>query len=942
MTEAPAARFEMAKAYEPWKIEQKWYQYWMVKGYFTPPIDPAKKPFVIIMPPPNVTGELHLGHVMPATLEDIMVRWHRMKGEPTLWLPGVDHAGIAAQVVVERLLAKEGLTRQKLGRAKFVARMREWAASCRSRIAYQHQRLGASCDWKRERFTLDEGPSRAVRAAFVRLYNKGLIYRGERIISWCPRCATALSDLEVDHRDLAGSLWYVRYPLADGSGYITVATTRPETIVGDTAVAVNPNDERYKVLIGKNVILPAVRRQVPIVADDAVDPAFGTGAVKITPAHDPVDFEVARRHNLPFVNILNPDATMNDNAGPYAGMDRFAARQAIVDDLKKEGLLVKIEPYSHAVGHCQRCQTVIEPVASKQWFVNTPPLAQPAIAAVNDGRIKIIPDHFIKVYLNWTENIRDWCISRQLWWGHRIPAWYCGKCDGDRIYLRLTDDLYAKYGMAKTIYQYSVLRGCAPTFEEIVNGTEWAVIDEKAKPIVAENEPETCPVCGGKDLIPDPDVLDTWFSSALWTHSTLGWPDGTEDLRYFYPTSVMETGYDILFFWVARMIMMGIEDTGEIPFHTVYLHGLIRDEKGEKMSKVKGNVLNPIELLEKYGTDALRFAISTGTSPGNDIKMSPAKLEAGRNFANKLWNATRFILGNMPDGYRHDAPTETSERPLEDRWIVSRLNRTIASVASLVDDYQFGEAERQIYDFLWGDFCDWYIELSKIRLRVENKAAASPLPVLVNTLEAALRLLHPYMPFITEELWQSLKRRMPGGWRAEDSIMIAPYPEADARLFDSEAERVMEALIDIVRGVRNVRAQYNVEAGRWIEARVYAGELAPVLQKYAGAIENLAHARPVAFLAERPAHEEGTLAVVLKESEVFIPMASMLDIAAERQKLAREIEQNQAEAARLEARLNDAAFLSKAPPAVVQKERDKLAVIQDKLARLREQLARFK
>ncbi|MFC1943783.1 valine--tRNA ligase [Chloroflexota bacterium] len=888
MAESAPIQDEMPKAYEAGEVEQKWYQFWLEKGYFKPRIDRDKKPFVIIMPPPNVTGELHVGHALTATLEDIMIRWHRMKGEPTLWLPGVDHAGIATQVVVEKMLAGEGLDRHQLGRAKIQERIGQWAESCRQTISRQHQRLGVSCDWSREHFTLDEGPSRAVRTAFVRLYDKGLIYRGERIINWCPRCATALSDLETDHKDLTGHLYYVRYHLAESDkDFITVATTRPETILGDTAVAVNPEDERFKAMLGKKVILPAVNRAIPIVADEAVDPAFGTGAVKITPAHDPVDFDVAQRQGLPLINILNPNATMNENAGPYVGLDRFACREAILADLEKDGLLVKVEPYSHSVGHCQRCQTVIEPIASKQWFINTKPLAQPAIEAVLDGRITIIPSRFTKVYLNWMENIRDWCISRQLWWGHRIPVWYCQECG------------------------------------------ELTVIVEDAK---------ACSHCGSANIEQDPDVLDTWFSSALWTHSTLGWPDDTEDMRYFYPTTVMETGYDILFFWVARMIMMGLEDTGDIPFRTVYLHGLIRDERGEKMSKIRGNVLNPIDTLETYGTDALRFAVSTGTSPGNDIKLTQARLETGRNFANKLWNATRFVVRSVEPG-QTALEIQWDLLPTEDRWILSRLSRTISSVTSLMDDFQFGEAQRQIYEFLWGEFCDWYIELAKTRLHPTTDEIMSPIPVLVYVLETSLRLLHPYMPFVTEELWQNLKSCLPSEWQACESIMIAPYPEADARAIDPEAERVMESIIEIIRSIRNTRAQYNVESARWIEAQIYGGQLTPAITSYSQAIETLAKARPVTFLdirGESPPRED-TLVLVLKETEVVIPMESMIDLEAERKRLEKEIEQSHAEVVRLEARLNNRDFLTKAPAAVVAKERDKLRVIKDKLERLRNQ-----
>ena len=897
MTQPQNVQYEMPKAYESGKVEAKWYRFWLEKGYFKPRIDPEKKPFVIIMPPPNVTGELHLGHALTATLEDIMTRWHRLKGEPALWLPGVDHAGIAAQVVVEQLLAEEGLDRHQLGRDKFLERMSQWAEECRHTIAEQHQRLGASCDWSRECFTLDEGPSRAVRTAFVRLYNKGVIYRGERIINWCPRCTTALSDLEVDHRDIQGHLYYVRYHLADNNkDFITVATTRPETILGDTAVAVNPEDERFKAMVGKKAVLPAVNRVIPIVADEAVDPNFGTGAVKITPAHDPVDFEVAQRRGLPLVNILSPGATMNENAGPYVGLDRFSCRKAILADLEKEGLLVKVEPYSHSVGHCQRCQTIIEPLASKQWFINTQPLAQAAIKAVLDGRITIIPERFTKVYLNWMENIRDWCVSRQLWWGHRIPVWYCHDCG------ELT---------------------------------------------VTVDDAEACSHCGSSNIEQDPDVLDTWFSSALWTHSTLGWPDDTEELRYFYPTTVMETGYDILFFWVARMVMMGLEDTGDIPFRTVYLHGLIRDERGEKMSKIKGNVLNPIETLEKYGTDALRFALSTGTSPGNDIKLAPSRLEAGRNFANKLWNATRFVVGSLTSQEEFvSAGAEYKLLPetllVEDRWILSRLNRTISSVNSLMEDFQFGEAERQIYEFLWGEFCDWYIEIAKIRLR-SGREVSSPLPVLVYVLETSLRLLHPYMPFITEELWQDLKKRLPQGWQTTESIVVATYPETREVFIDPEAERVMESIIEIIHSIRNARAQYKVENTRWVEVQIYAGELKPDITPYSQTIQTLARVRPVTFLDGRLEGQpsENTLVLVLKDSDVVIPMESMVDREAERKRLQKEIEQGQAQVTRLEARLKDRAFLTKAPQAIIEKEREKLYTLTDKLERLKEQLTRL-
>jgi valyl-tRNA synthetase len=895
---------EMPRAYEPGKIEKKWYDFWLEQGYFTPRIDPNKKPFVIIMPPPNVTGELHLGHALTATLEDIMARWHRMKGDPTLWLPGTDHAGIATQVVVEQQLARQGQTKEEIGRDNFTKLTWKWADKSRDRIRHQHQALGASCDWTREKFTLDEGPSKAVRTTFVRLYNKGLIYRGERMINWCARCQTALSDLEVEHKDIAGQLYYVRYPLTQNEGFVTVATTRPETFFGDTAVATNPGDERYKSFVGKSVILPIIDKEIPIIADDAVDTSFGTGALKITPAHDPTDFDVAQRHNLPLVNIMNPDATMNENAGPYQGLERFACRDRVLADLKDKGLLEKIEPYFHSVGHCGRCQTMIEPKVSLQWFVQTQPLAKAAIEAVKDGRITIIPERFTKIYFDWMENIRDWCISRQLWWGHRIPVWYCQDC-----------------------------------------GKVTASIDE----------PTACIHCDSNRIIQDPDVLDTWFSSALWTHSTLGWPDDTEDLRYFYPGSVMETGYDILFFWVARMIMMGLENTGEIPFHTVYLHGLIRDESGEKMSKLRGNVINPADAIGKYGVDALRFALTTGSSAGNDTSLGKGKLESSRNFVNKLWNATRFILQSLDsEGLEAQAIPISSGQPqrIEDQWIDSQLNRLIKDVTALMQGFQFGEAEQQIYDFVWSKFCDWYIEIAKIRLR--SQLTPSPLPYLVNTLEKSLRLLHPFMPFITEELWQRLLRAqrdrpvfhsqlVANDVSVPASIMIAPHPAADANTFAPEAEQVMDSVIEIVRAIRNVRAQYRVRPDKWIEAQVYTGELLSSLASEANMIETLARVRPLTILRrqEREPTKDKALVLVLKEAEVVLPLADMVDRLAEEQRLLKEGQEIKARISQLDARLKDDDFLRKAPDQVIEKEQQKLAVLKDKLQRLHQELAQL-
>jgi valyl-tRNA synthetase len=887
MTQAPD-REEMPKAYEPESVERKWYDFWTEKGYFTPDIDPNKKPFVIIHPPTNITGDMHLGTAITAALEDIMIRWHRMRGEPTLWLPGIDHAGIATQVVVERLLAEEGTDRHEVGREKFLERVWEWADRYRSNIIEQHKILGASMDWSRLCFTMDEGPSRAVRTTFFNLYDKGLIYRGERIINWCPRCATALSELEVDHKDINGHLWYVNYPLIDDKArFITVATTRPETIVGDTAVAVNPDDKRFKGLIGKKVLLPAVNREIPIVADEAVDMEFGTGAVKITPAHDPVDFDVAQRQGLPLINILNNDVTMNENAGPYVGMDRFEARAAIIADLEKSGQLVKTEEYSHSVGHCQRCQTMVEPIASLQWFVKMKPLAGPAIDAVRDGRITILPEHFTKVYFNWMENIRDWCISRQLWWGHRIPVWYCRDCN---------------------------------------------------EVIVAIETPTVCSKCNSANIEQDPDTLDTWFSSALWPITTLGWPDDSEDLRYFYPTTVMETAYDILFFWVARMIMMGMENTGKIPFQTVYLHGLIRDEKGEKMTKTKGNVINPVDVIVNYGTDALRFGLLMGTSVGNDSKLSDTKLEAGRNFANKLWNATRFVVRSIgQDNAGGDIIRDSL--PPEDRWILSRLNNTVTAVNRLLEDCQLGEAQRQIHDFIWGEYCDWYIEFAKIRLQAND---SSPLPVLVHVLEQSLRLLHPYMPFITEELWQHLKEYH--DLSDVDSIMIAAYPEPDDSMHDAAAESEINAIIEIIRAIRNVRAQYKVEHQRWIEATVHTdNSLGKNISVYTDTVKVLARTNPLTFVAGEPTDKtaENTLVLPLTQATVVIPMASMFDAEAEKKRIDKELGQIQGETDRLEARLNDEAFLTRAPAEVIEKERQKLYTLKDKLEKLQLQRSRL-
>jgi len=880
---------EMPKAYDPAAVEEELYRFWEENGYFTPAIDAKQPPFTIIMPPPNLTGELHLGHALEDAITDIFIRWHRMRGEPTLWLPGVDHAAIAVQVMVEQQIAQEGLTRHDLGRDRFLERVWAYVRANRSRIFDQHKRLGASADWSRECFTMDPGPQRAVRTTFVNLYNDGLIYRGERIINWCPRCHTALSDLEVEHQEAQGHLWYVRYPLLDDAGgrsgdYITIATTRPETIVADVAVAVNPADERYRSIVGRNALLPIIERVIPVIADEAVDPAFGTGALKITPGHDPVDFEVGQRHGLETIVCIALDAAMSEAAGPYKGMDRFECRTAIVKDLEEGGYLVKTEPHVHSLGHCQRCHTLIEPLVSKQWFVRMAPLAAPAIEAVTGGRIHFVPERFTKVYLNWMENIRDWCISRQLWWGHRLPVWYCRDCEGLTVTLE---------------------------------------------------DPQVCQHCGSEHIEQDPDTLDTWFSSGLWPHSTLGWPDDTEDLRYFYPTTVMQMGYEILFFWGARMIMMGLYNMGEIPFSQVYLHGLIRDDKGRKMSKTVGNVVDPVQIIDRYGADALRYALATGTSPGNDMKLAPQKLESARNFANKLWNAARFVIGHL-DGEKIGRPSLDSRPslPLEDRWIMSRLNRVTAEVDQAMTDFQLGEAGRQVHDFLWGEYCDWYLEMAKVRLAAGDR---SPLPVLAHVLDMALRLLHPYMPFVTEAAWQSLSPHLaePGA----TALIAAPYPSAERAWRDGEAEERAQGVIDVIRAVRNIRAEYGVEPARHVEAYVIADGARPSLEASQALIVALARVRPLHIVSRAgDAPQEGVVTAVLKDSQVVLPMGGMFDLEAERQRLQKQITAAEAEVERLQDKLANREFLAKAPAAVVEREREKLAAAEARLEGLRQRL----
>ncbi len=900
---------EMAKAYEAQQVEQRLYEWWESCGFFTPEINPDRKPFVMSMPPPNVTGELHMGHAMFVTIEDVIARWHRMLGEATLWLPGTDHAGIATQMQVEKMLEREGSSRRELGREEFLRRTWEWKEKYGGEITRQLRRIGASCDWTRERFTLDPGLSRSVRAAFKKLYDDGLIYRGTRLVNWSPRLQTAVSDLEVEYEERNVHMYHVRYPIAAewqlgawGSGtwaqgateYITVATTRPETIMGDTAVAVNPEDERYKHLIGRNVVLPAIGRQIPIVADEYADPAFGTGVVKITPAHDPNDYQVGQRHNLPLINIMNKDATLNEQGGPYAGQDRFDARKNLLADLEKEGLLVAVKPHTMSVGISQRGGEVIEPLLSEQWFVRMQPLADLALEAVRSGQTRIIPERFEKVYYHWLENIQDWCISRQLWWGHRIPVWYTA--DG----------------------------------QILVPGPD-------------DPEPQ------GEGITQDQDVLDTWFSSGLWPFSTLGWPDQTEDLAYFYPTSVMETGYDILFFWVARMMMMGCYLTGQPPFHTIYLHGLVRDEHGRKMSKSYGNVVNPLEVMDQQGTDALRFTLATSGTPGQDLNLNPQRIESARNFANKIWNITRFVLTKLGDWQPVTAKlsdvTVVSDQPviagstLADRWILSRYNRLVGDVDRLMRAYNFGEAGRQIQDFMWSEFADWYVELAKVQLEGDAEQQEATKAILYTVLEGTLRLLHPFMPFVTEEAWQYLTATT-GQGNQQSSIMVVSYPQAITALVNDQTERDWSLVQELIVGIRNVRNEYKVEPSKLIGATAAAGPRVGMLESQRAVVARLARVdERQLMIAERIAQKpEGAATLVVSDVEVYIPLADMIDLEAERARLSKELEAAEADVTRREGRLANNSFVEKAPPAVVQRERDGLTAARATMEKLRERL----
>ncbi len=895
---------EMPPAYDPARFEEARYQWWEERGYFQPRIDPDRQPFVVMMPPPNVTGELHLGHALTAAVEDALVRWRRMKGDPTLWLPGTDHAGIATQYIVENNLAAQGIDRREIGQERFLEHVWEWVRRYGGAIQNQHRRLGASCDWSRERFTLDEGPSLAVRTTFVNLFNKGRIYRGERMINWCPTDHTALSDLETEYEDAEGTLWHINYPYTDGSGRsVTVATTRPETYLGDTAVAVNTNDPRFADAIGTTVRLPFIDREIPIVGDDYVDMEFGTGALKVTPAHDQNDFEIGQRHGLGIIEVIAADGRLNEQAGPYEGLDRFEARKRIVADLEEHGFLAKTEVYQNRVGRCYRCQSIIEPRVSIQWFVDIAPLAERAAEAVRDGRISIVPERFTGTYLNWMDGIRDWCISRQLWWGHRIPAWYCADCDGERL--------------------------------------DSAGANKNATPIVAPEEPGVCPTCGSTNLLQDPDVLDTWFSSGLWPHSTLGWPEQTEDFRYFYPTSVLETGYDILFFWVARMIMMGIENTGEVPFRTVYLHGLVRDAQRHKMSKTRGNVIDPLETIAEYGTDALRMALTIATSPGNDLALSPGRMEAGRNFANKLWNAARFVARSLEQVDANVGAEMPMPEHREDRWIVSRLSRVTADVNRLLDDFQLGQAEQAIRDFLWDEYADWYIELAKVRLR---NGDARPVHYLTGVLEQAMRLLHPFMPFVTEEIWQNLIARAPGLSRGVESIMISAYPESGDGVPDQAAESEVSDVINVIRAIRNARAEANVEHARMIDVIVDAvPESRGAIAESRDAIGVLARVSSLNVLDEGDERPDpaSVMTAILDGVTVMAPLAGLVDAEAERSRLSKELEETRGRMAGLEQRLANEGFRSKAPANVIAKEEERLDESRQRVQRIEEQLARL-
>ncbi len=869
---------ELAKQYDPKDVEDRTYKFWLDGNFFHAKPDPEKKPYTIVIPPPNITGQLHMGHALDNTLQDILIRYHRMQGYDTLWLPGTDHASIATEAKIVEAMAKEGLTKDDVGREGFLERAWAWKEKFGGRIIEQLKKMGSSCDWERERFTLDEGCNEAVNEVFCNLYEKGLIYRGERIINWCPHCLTSISDAEVEYEDQAGHFWHLRYPFKDGSGYLELATTRPETLLGDTAVAVNPNDERYKDVVGKTLILPIVHREIPVVADDYVEIDFGTGVVKITPAHDPNDFEVGLRHNLPIINVLTDDAKIVDDYPKYAGMDRYEARKAIVKDLEEEGALVKVEDYSHNVGTCYRCSTTVEPRVSKQWFVSMKPLAGPAIDAVKNGETKFVPKRFEKVYFHWLENIRDWCISRQLWWGHRIPAWYCDDCG------------------------------------EIT---------------VARTAPDKCSKCGSTHIHQDPDTLDTWFSSALWPFSTLGWPNtDSEDFKRYYPTNTLVTGYDIIPFWVMRMMFSGIEQTGQVPFDTVLIHGLVRDELGRKMSKSLGNGIDPLEVIDKYGADALRFTLANGNSPGNDMRYSDKKVEASRNFANKLWNAARFILMNLDGSEQAELPEELA---LEDKWVLSLYNDLVREVTDNLERFELGIAVQKLYDFIWDVFCDWYIELAKIRLQKGGEPAQCVKRVLIYVMSNVLKLLHPFMPFVTEEIWQSLPHE-------GESIMVSAWPQYSESLCFAAEEEQMNMIMDAVRAIRNRRAEMNVPHSK--KAKIYISTShvdtfklsVEFMQKLAGASE---------VEVEDGIEIDGAVCIVTDAAKIYIPMGDLVDFEAERARLNKELASAQKQLAGINAKLSNENFVSKAPAQVVDAQREAARKLNEKIAMLNDSLSKI-
>ena len=860
---------QLDKIYSPQSVEDRIYKFWLDGNYFHATPDPDKKPYTIVIPPPNITGQLHMGHALDETLQDILIRYRRMQGYCALWLPGTDHAAIATEAKIVEAMAKEGLTKEQIGREAFMERAWEWKNKFGGRIVEQLKKLGSSCDWERERFTMDEGCNKAVKEVFVGLYNKGLIYRGERMINWCPHCKTSISDAEVDYEDQAGHFWHLRYPLADGSGFIELATTRPETLLGDTAVAVHPDDERYKHLVGKKLILPLVHREIPIVADEYVEPDFGTGVVKITPAHDPNDFEVGLRHNLEVINVLTDDAKIVDDYPKYAGMDRYEARKAIVADLEAEGALIKVEDYNHNVGTCYRCGTTVEPKVSTQWFVKMEPLAKPAIDAVKEGKTKFVPERFDKIYFHWLENIRDWCISRQVWWGHQIPAYYCDAC---------------------------------------------------GEMTVSKEDVHTCPKCGGK-MRQDEDTLDTWFSSALWPFSTLGWPDKTEDLEYFYPTNTLVTGYDIIPFWVMRMMFSGIEQTGQVPFDTVLIHGLVRDSQGRKMSKSLGNGIDPLEVIDEYGADALRFMLATGNSPGNDMRYIEDKVISARNFANKLWNASRYILMNLPDDMDSAKIPETLMA--EDKWVLGEFNALVKEVTENLDKFELGVALAKIYDFIWSVYCDWYIELTKPRIAAGGETALAAQNVLVYVMQGMLKLLHPFMPFVTEEIWQAIPND-------SETIMLASWPEYDEALAFETERREFSGVIEAVTKIRNLRSQYDIVPSKRLDA-VACFELR---EDFAQVISTLA--RVTAVKGEKA--EKGII-LVTQMGDFAFEMNELVDKEKETARLEKEKAAALKDIEFLSSKLNNEKFVSKAPAKLVEEQRVKLAAAEEKLSRIEESLA---